>query len=121
MDLATFLAGGMQQGEEKEPQLTQEQIIEKLAGHYAKLQQRFDFEPGDIVVHKDPELALTKGGDEPMVFLDYLAKPINSWEHSLQELSDISAGRILDCRLGMLYRGVFVIVLAESDNYRPFA
>ena len=101
--------------------LTDIQITTRLREVFALRSEEYEFEPGDIIIHKYPSMASINSSHEPHVFLEYLPEPLNGFEFS-GDISELftSAGAItVDCRIGFISGGVFHLMLTDSRNFRP--
>lgn len=81
----------------KGPGLTHEQQITRLSEFYAQVYDAEPerFEPGQIVWHKNPELADSKGAGDPHLFVEYEDKPLLGRDYA-RNLSDLYGNAIAD-------------------------
>lgn len=80
------------------------------------------FAHGDVLLHKFPDLAMSRTANEPCIFIGYLEQPITVSESTrVSEPWDWfsnSAAVTLDCRIGIINGDTFSIYFAASNQYR---
>ena len=101
-----------------EPGLTAEQQITRLTEFYAQVfgAEPERFEPGQIVWHKNPPLATSKGSADPHLFIGYLPEPIECSKlmHEPADVGSSAAAMIVDCRVASIFHGHFTPHLMAS-------
>lgn len=120
-DLMTALAGALANEREPSPRLSTFQQAARLREVFALRNEAFTFNPGDLMIHKWPNMADTRDADVLCVFIEYLADgPIEAcYAKKTEDFSSNGAARVLDCRIGTIREGDFVIYLADSRVYKP--
>lgn len=107
--------------ESREPKLTTAQQIVRLQEAFALRQETHVFRPGDIMLHKYPEHAPFRSAKEPVLFLEYLEKPVHCADYmtSPPQAYDSSAADVLDCRVLLFGNDSINMHFANSLDYRP--
>lgn len=100
------------------PTLTHEQQITRLTELFAQVHavEPERFEPGQIVWHKNAEMAITKVATEPHLFLGYLPEPIDCSKlmREPQDVSSSASALVVDCRCISIMRGHGATHLMDS-------
>jgi hypothetical protein len=118
MSLSEILLG---MSEDEGQSLTDVQIVARLRDCFAHLAEVHTFNAGDIVLHKFPSMADTKGADAPGIFMGYLEQPVLGMNF-IADPSDLhtnSAADTQDCRIAQIKHGRFVVHLHDSRLFRP--
>lgn len=123
MDIMQALAQAAGNHEDDESELAPIQVIERLRSVHEHLQAFEAFEPGDILAHKFPDLADTKGARDPRMFVRYLREPVRPAEHpeAFEDASDWGSNitaREFDCVIGVIRGDTYAEFLDESCKYR---
>ena len=118
-DLGKLLAQALTQdnGEQAE-EPSDNEVVSILLGCAERWQDTHKFNAGDILLHKWPRVATTRGAKRPIIFLEYWEQP----QILLTDPSDLNssaAATTVDCRIGVYIDGEFRTFLADSSEYRP--
>lgn len=106
MNLAEMMMAAGRDCEDDEPGLTDDQQITRLQEYFAQVYaaEPERFEPGQIIWHKNPELADVRRAEAPRIFVGYLPTPIRpaSGITDVHEFGSNSATKVLDATFVVL-------------------
>jgi hypothetical protein len=123
MDMEEKLARAYSKQHASDQTLTDGQIVTRLKGVFAHLQEEHTFVPGQVLLHKYPSLAMTKASGKPCVFVRYLEMTIDISRAvkptEMSEYFNSNAARVLDCAIMVLHDDSAVTYLLDSTEYRP--
>lgn len=106
------------ENEREERTLTAEQQATRLKDILAHLDEAYEFERGDLIIHKFPNMCMYKTEDHPGLFLGYLDQPVD-YSHKIDDPTSAMSAKVYDCRIGFVLSGKFVVYLMDSSEFRP--
>ena len=122
MDLMEVLAQAAGESKEDAPSLTDVQVVARLRDVFDAMQEVHTFSPGDVLLHKWPEMATTRGAAAPVLFVKYLPRHLNGWDADIADPKDLfntAATAEMDCMVLHVVKGRAVPHLSDSQRYRP--
>ena len=122
MDIHEFILGTHGQ-QETPPPADPQQIASDLRNCFTALADEHHFQPGDLMIHKFPEMAMLEKADMPVICAR-LIEPIQMVDQIIPAQSHEAynsgfAGEA-DCVIGIMNQGRYFEHLADSRFYRPF-
>ena len=121
MDLEALFEGAVNDGDNESPALTDAEMVKRLRAAEAQMREPERFEPGDVMIHRWPDMADTRGADRPAVFAGYLAEPIvtRSSITDPRDFYESTAAGVIDCTvLKVVAGGRLCRFHADSRDYR---
>ena len=102
MNFAEMMMAGPGRNSDVETTLTHDQQITRLTEYFAQVygQEPERFAPGQIIYHKNPGLADSRGAGDPILFVRYLPAPIALADNPNLEIDNFSGNiitKVVDC------------------------
>lgn len=101
--------------------LTPEQHVIRLREVMALRAEIHTFTPGQILIHRYPDLSQTRDSYNPQIFMNYLDQPIRGVD--MMDLDDIGSSCAtfeLDCMVGRIVEGkTFMTFFMDSKWLKP--